>query len=70
MLSNPKVLSLDRQRARVMMGQNVGYIESNFQDGQIIQTTKFIETGIVLDVRPYILKNNLVRLVMAPKISK
>ncbi|MHC4871432.1 MAG: type II secretion system protein GspD [Planctomycetota bacterium] len=69
-LSNPKVLSLDRQRARVMMGQNVGYIESNFQDGQIIQTTKFIETGIVLDVRPYILKNNLVRLVMAPKISK
>ncbi|MHC4886166.1 MAG: type II secretion system protein GspD [Planctomycetota bacterium] len=69
-LSNPKVLSLDRQRARVMMGQNVGYIESNFQDGQMVQTTKFIETGIVLDVRPYILENGMVRMVLAPKVSK
>ncbi len=68
-LSNPKVLSLDRQRARVMSGKNVGYVERIIQDGQVVETTKFIETGIVLDVRPYVLKNGKIRLVMSPKVS-
>ncbi len=68
-LSKPKVLSLDRQRARVMVGQNVGYLETSYSDAQIVQSVKFIESGISLDVRPYIVEDGKVRLVLAPRIS-
>ncbi len=68
-LSRPKVLSLDRQRARVMVGKNVGYLETSYSQDQIVQSVKFIESGISLDVRPYIVEDGKVRLVLAPRIS-
>ena len=68
-LSRPKVLSLDRQRARVLVGKNVGYLETSYSQDQIVQSVKFIQSGISLDVRPYIVEDGKVRLVLAPRIS-
>ena len=69
-LSRPKVLSLDRQRARVLVGENVGYLETSFSNDQIVQSVKFIESGISLDVRPYVMDGGKIRLVISPKVSK
>lgn len=69
-LSRPKVLSLDRQRARVLVGENVGYLETSFSNDQIVQSVKFIESGISLDVRPYVMDTGKIRLVISPKVSK
>jgi len=69
-LSSPKVLSLDRQRARVLIGENVGYLETTVSEGQIIQSVKFLEAGISLDVRPYAMDDGKIRMVLSPKVSK
>lgn len=69
LLSNPKVLALNRQRAFVQVGTNVGYLETTVVENQVLQTVKFIDTGILLDIRPYILANGQIRLELKPKVS-
>lgn len=70
LLSNPKVLALNRQRARVLVGTRVGYLETTIVENQVLQTVQFIDTGIGLDLRPAIMRNDLVRLEIAPKVSQ
>ncbi|MDX2116010.1 MAG: hypothetical protein SFZ24_10400 [Planctomycetota bacterium] len=69
LLSNPKVLTLNRQRARVLVGTRVGYLETSVVENQVLQTVKFIDTGIELDIRPFVLRDNVIRLELAPKVS-
>jgi len=70
LLSNPKILTLNRQRARVMVGTRVGYLETTTVENQVNSTIKFIDTGIILDIRPFILRDGRVRLELAPKVSE
>lgn len=70
LLSNPKVLALNRQRARVLVGTRVGYLETTVVENQVLQSIKFLDTGIELDMRPFVLDNNIVRLELAPKVSQ
>jgi len=69
LLSNPKVLVLNRQRAYVIVGTRVGYLETTVVENQVLQSVEFIDTGIVLDIRPYILANGQIRLELIPKVS-
>lgn len=69
LLSNPKVLALNRQRARVLVGTRVGYLETTTVENQVMQSIKYLDTGIELDMRPFILQDNTVRLELAPKVS-
>lgn len=69
LLSNPKVTTLNRQRTRVFVGTKVSYLESSIVDQVTIQTLKFLDTGIALDVRPFILEDGQVRLELSPKVS-
>lgn len=70
LLSNPKVLTLNRQRARVLVGTRVGYLETTVVENQVLQSVEFIDTGIELDMRPFILQNDMIRLELAPKVSQ
>jgi len=69
LLSNPKVLTLNRQRARVLVGTRVGYLETAVVENQVLQTIKYIDTGIELDIRPFVLRDDMVRLELKPKVS-
>ncbi|HEX8876295.1 MAG TPA: secretin N-terminal domain-containing protein [Phycisphaerales bacterium] len=69
LLSNPKVLSLNRQRARVNVGVRVGYLETTATQVAVTQTIKFLDTGITLDVRPFVMEDGQVRLRLSPKVS-
>ncbi len=69
LLSNPKILTLNRQRARVLVGTRVGYLETTMNQSQTLQSIKYLDTGIELDMRPFILDDNTVRLELAPKVS-
>ena len=69
LLSNPKVLTLNRQPARVHVGERVGYLETVVVENQILQTIKFIDTGIQLDIRPFVLHDGRIRLELTPKLS-
>jgi type IV pilus assembly protein PilQ len=69
-LSNPKVLALNRQKTKVMVGTRVAYLETTVVENQVLQTIKFIDTGITLEVRPYVLKDRRVRMEIYPKVSE
>ena len=64
-LARPKVLTLDRQRSKVLLGHNKGYV--TYTNGQ--PQVNFIEDGISLDVRAYVMDDGKIRLVAAPKYS-
>ncbi|MEO0630232.1 MAG: hypothetical protein AAFY46_05840, partial [Planctomycetota bacterium] len=69
LLSNPKLLTLNRQRSKVFVGERVGFLESTSDEGQIIQTLDTIDTGIILDIRPFVMKDGQIRLELSPKVS-
>lgn len=69
LLANPKILALNRQRARVLIGERVGYLEVTVVENQVLQTVQFIDTGVALDIRPYILNDGRIRLELDPKVS-
>ena len=69
LLSNPKILTLNRQRAKVFVGTKVGYFETTIVENQVLQTIQYIDAGIILDIRPFILRDGRIRLELAPKVS-
>ncbi len=70
LLSNPKVMTLNRQRTKVFVGTRIGYFETTTAENQVNQTVKYLDTGIILDVRPFILADGHVRLELSPKVSQ
>ncbi|MEQ9617148.1 MAG: hypothetical protein RLN60_03840 [Phycisphaerales bacterium] len=69
LLSNPKVMALNRQRAKVLVGTRVGFLETTVVENQVLQTVQFIDTGIEIDVRPYLMRDDKIRMELAPKVS-
>ncbi len=69
LLSNPKLMALDRQRGKVLVGTKVGYLQTVVVENQVLQTVEFIDTGIELDFRAFVNADGSVRLELKPKVS-
>jgi type IV pilus assembly protein PilQ len=69
-LSNPKVLSLNRQPARVLVGRRVGYLSSTATDTSTTQTVQFLDTGTQLYFRPFISSEGEIRMELKPQVSE
>jgi len=68
-LSNPKVLALNKQRAEVIVGQRIPYITSTVSETTTIQTVNFLDVGTQLIFRPFISDDGFVRMEIHPKVS-
>ncbi|MBO6738737.1 MAG: hypothetical protein JJ916_02645 [Phycisphaerales bacterium] len=68
-VSNPKLLTLNRQPARVLVGTRVGYLNSTTTDTSTTQSVEFLDVGTQLAVRPFVSKNGLIRLELRPQVS-
>jgi len=68
-VSNPKILTLNRQPARVLVGTRVGYLNTVSTETATTQTVEFLEVGTQLAVRPFVSKNGLIRLELRPQVS-
>ncbi len=69
-LSNPKILALNRQPARVLVGRKIGYLSTTSTETSTTQTVEFLDTGTQLSFRPFISKDNMVRLELKPRVSE
>ncbi|MCA9312157.1 MAG: hypothetical protein KDA21_13170, partial [Phycisphaerales bacterium] len=69
-LSNPKILALNRQPARVLVGRKIGYLSTTSTETSTTQTVEFLDTGTQLAFRPFISKDNMVRLELKPRVSE
>ncbi|MDX2017037.1 MAG: secretin N-terminal domain-containing protein [Planctomycetota bacterium] len=68
-LSSPKVLALNRQPARVLVGQRVGYVTSTNSQTSTTQTVQFLDTGTQLDFRAFVSNDGMIRMELKPKVS-
>jgi type IV pilus assembly protein PilQ len=68
-LSNPRLLTLNRQPARVLVGERVAYLSTTQTETSQTQTVQFLDTGVQLYVRPFVAPNNQIRLELKPQVS-
>lgn len=68
-VSNPKILTLNRQPARVLVGTRVGYLNTTTTDTSTSQTVEFLDTGTQLSLRPFVAANGVIRLELKPQVS-
>jgi type II secretory pathway component GspD/PulD (secretin) len=68
-ISNPKVLALNKQRAEVIVGERLGYLTTTVTETSAIQAVEFIESGTQLIFRPFIGDDGYVRMEIHPEVS-
>ncbi len=69
-LSNPKILALNRQSSRVLVGRKVGYLSTTSTDTATTQTVQFLDTGTQLYFRPFVTNDGLIRMELKPAVSE
>ena len=69
-LSNPKILALNRQPARVLVGARIGYLSTTTNDTSTTQTVEFLDTGTQLVFRPFISNDGMIRMELKPSVSE
>jgi len=68
-LSNPKVLAVNKQRSQVIVGDRIPYITTTASETTTVQTVSFLDVGTELIFRPFISDDGFVRLEIHPKVS-
>ena len=68
-LGNPKVLTLNRQQGKVIVGNRDGYITTQVSQTTTTQTVEFLETGTQLIFRPFVMNDGYIRMELNPKDS-
>ncbi|MCX5656311.1 MAG: hypothetical protein NTY65_16870 [Planctomycetota bacterium] len=68
-LSNPKVLAVNKQRSQVIVGQRLPYLTTTNSETTAVQTVNFLDVGTELAFRPFISDDGYVRLEVHPKVS-
>ena len=68
-LSNPKVLALNKQRAEVIVGERLGYRTTTTTATSEIENVEFLDTGTQLQFRPYISQDGFIRMEIHPEVS-
>jgi type IV pilus assembly protein PilQ len=69
-LSNPKILALNRQPAKVLVGRKLGYLNTTATQTSTTQTVEFLDTGTQLSFRPFVSNDGMVRLELKPRVSE
>jgi type IV pilus assembly protein PilQ len=71
MLANPKILALNKQAGKLLIGNEDGYYSSQSSSDTTVvtQTVEFLESGTVLEFRPFVGKDGLIRMEIRPEQS-
>ena len=68
-LANPKILTLNRQPSRVLVGRRVAYLSTTATETSTTQTVEYLDTGVQLRVRPFVSSSGDIRLEINPSVS-
>jgi type II secretory pathway component GspD/PulD (secretin) len=71
-LANPKILALNKQAGKIIIGRQDGYKSSetiSSSGGTSTQEVKMLESGTVLQFRPFVGKDGLIRMELHPEQS-
>jgi general secretion pathway protein D len=68
-LASPRLMVLNKQRAEIHIGQQLGYMTTTVNLTSSTQTVSFMAIGTQLRLRPFVTPNGLVRLEIHPERS-
>ena len=68
-VANPKVLTVNEQPGRVIVGREDGYLTSTVTETATVQEVEFLETGTQILFRPFITNDGYVRMDIHPEDS-
>lgn len=69
-ISNPKIVTLNRQQGRVQVGRRIGYLQTTTTDTSTQQSVEFLDTGTQLSFRPWITADRQIRMELRPEVSR
>jgi hypothetical protein len=68
-LASPKVFVLNGQEAKIQIGGTIGYLQTTTTQTSTLQSVNFLPVGVILNVTPFITKDQQVLLQVAPEVS-
>ncbi len=68
-IASPRLTCLNKQRAEIQIGQELGYVSTTVTESASTQTINFLSVGTLLRIRPYIGSDGLIRLEVHPELS-
>lgn len=68
-IASPHLMVLDKQRAEILIGAQLGYISTTVTETSTTQSVEFLEVGAQLRLRPYISTDGLIRMEVHPELS-
>ena len=68
-LASPKVMVVNGQKAKIQIGERLGYLVATTTETSTLQNVQFLDVGVVMDVTPIITADNKVLMKVKPKIS-
>jgi Flp pilus assembly secretin CpaC len=68
-LASPRLMVINGQRARLQVGEQLGYKVITVTETASVEEVKFLDVGVVLDVTPRISRDGRILLRVEPKVS-
>ncbi len=68
-IASPRLMCLNKQKAEILIGQQLGYVTKTLTQTTTAQTVQFLEVGTQLRLRPYISTDGLIRMEVHPELS-
>ncbi len=68
-LASPRVMVLNEQKARIQIGEQLGYKVVTVTEVAAVEEVKFLDVGVVLEVTPRITRDGRVLMRVKPEVS-
>jgi type IV pilus secretin PilQ/predicted competence protein len=68
-LACPRLFVLNKQRAELQLGSNLGYQTTTVNQTSSTQTVSYVKTGTQLRIRPYVSSDGMIRMEVHPERS-
>ena len=68
-IATPRVMVLNKHRAEILIGEQLGYVSTTITETSSSQTVEFLDVGAQLRLRPFISSDGLIRMEIHPELS-
>jgi type IV pilus assembly protein PilQ len=68
-IATPRLMVLNKQRAEILIGEELGYVSTTMTETSTTQSVEFLEVGAQLRLRPFISSDGLIRMEVHPELS-
>ncbi len=68
-VATPRLMCLNKQRAEILIGNQLGYVSTTQTSTSTTQSVSFLEVGAQLRLRPFISDDGMIRLEIHPELS-